>query len=61
MESLDAADPLQSARNDFLIPDGLIYLNGNSLGAMPKEVPARVAKITRPMESVSRGSQIVAT
>lgn len=35
-EALDERDPLASFRAEFLIPDGIIYLNGNSLGPMPK-------------------------
>ena len=31
----DAADPLRHLRNQFTIPDGVIYLDGNSLGVMP--------------------------
>ena len=33
---LDAADALAQFRNEFQLPDRVIYLNGNSLGAMPK-------------------------
>jgi kynureninase len=33
--SLDAADPLRGKRAAFRIPEGTIYLDGNSLGPMP--------------------------
>ncbi|HEU5267395.1 MAG TPA: hypothetical protein VFU35_11880, partial [Jatrophihabitans sp.] len=38
----DAADPLGYARARFVLPDGVIYLDGNSLGALPTGVPAAV-------------------
>ena len=40
---LDRADPLAHARERFILPDGVIYLDGNSLGARPKGVAERVA------------------
>lgn len=42
---LDAADPLAEYRERFAIPEGVIYLNGNSLGALPKRAPARLAEV----------------
>lgn len=43
--ALDAADPLAPLREQFHIPPGLIYLDGNSLGVMPKAAPARVQQV----------------
>jgi kynureninase len=43
--ALDRADPLAPLRDRFDIPDGTIYLDGNSLGALPRAVPARVAEV----------------
>jgi len=42
---LDAADPLAFARERFLLPDGTIYLDGNSLGALPKATQSRVDEL----------------
>jgi kynureninase len=44
-QALDAADPLAHLREQFIIPPGLIYLDGNSLGVMPKATPARVQQV----------------
>jgi kynureninase len=42
---LDAADPLRELRSRFTLPEGVIYLDGNSLGALPAATPARVAEL----------------
>jgi kynureninase len=41
----DAADPLAEYRARFTLPDGVIYLDGNSLGALPRSTPAAMAKV----------------
>jgi len=43
--ALDAADPLAPLRAQFSIPEGMIYLDGNSLGVMPKTAPPRVQQV----------------
>jgi kynureninase len=46
--ALDAADPLASLRDAFVVDDPeLIYLDGNSLGRLPKATVERLARVVR--------------
>ncbi|MGA5794536.1 kynureninase [Streptomyces cellulosae] len=46
-EKLDAGDELAAKRAEFVLdgPEGAVYLDGNSLGALPVAVPGRVADV----------------
>jgi kynureninase len=43
-EVLDLNDPLRSLRQQFELPQDVIYLDGNSLGVLPRATAARVAQ-----------------
>ena len=44
-KQLDAADPLAFARERFAMPGGVIYLDGNSLGALPAATSERLRDV----------------
>ena len=44
-ELLDAADPLRVLKKQFVLPPATIYLDGNSLGAMPLQAVERARQV----------------
>jgi len=45
LKRLDRDDPLAPFRDRFTLPPGVVYLDGNSLGPLPRATPGRVAKV----------------
>ncbi len=43
--ALDASDPLAPLRDRFYLPEGVIYLDGNSLGPLPRQTHGRLAQV----------------
>jgi kynureninase len=43
--SFDRQDPLAAVREQFAIPEGVIYLDGNSLGALPRQTVQRLNQV----------------
>ena len=46
-EGLDRACPLAPCRERFSLPEGLLYFNGNSLGALPASAAADIDRVVR--------------
>jgi kynureninase len=46
-QALDAADPLAAWRERFLLPEGVIYLDGNSLGPLPRATAGVLDEVVR--------------
>ncbi|HXP77807.1 MAG TPA: kynureninase [Stellaceae bacterium] len=44
-EDLDRRDPLARFRERFVLPEGVIYLDGNSLGPLLKSLPERIRQV----------------
>jgi kynureninase len=44
-QALDAQDPLAALRDQFALPPNKIYLDGNSLGVLPRATAQRVANV----------------
>ena len=45
INKLDANDKLSGKRELFSLPEGIIYLNGNSLGPLPYNVQHRLDEV----------------
>jgi kynureninase len=46
LEAMDRDDALRSMRDAFSLPDDVVYLDGNSLGALPRETPMRLQQVS---------------
>lgn len=57
LHPLDENDPLAAKRDAFRLPNGVIYLDGNSLGVLPAHVPERMQHVVEKQwgESLIRG------
>jgi len=44
LKALDASDPLKDFKDRFCLPDGLVYMNGNSLGPLSVDAKARMVQ-----------------
>ncbi len=44
-QQLDLKDPLRNKAQEFLLPDNTVYLDGNSLGPLPKQAKQRADEV----------------
>jgi len=44
-QTMDREDPLAPLRDRFAVDDGVVYLDGNSLGRLPRDTPRRVGEL----------------
>tara|TARA_R110000868_G_scaffold2321_2_gene17245 strand:- start:49273 stop:50502 length:1230 start_codon:yes stop_codon:yes gene_type:complete len=47
VRTMDAADPLAGFRDRFDLPTGVVYLDGNSLGALPKVTAPHLSDVVQ--------------
>ncbi len=47
LEAADRADALAAVRERFMLPPGVVYLDGNSLGPLPRATPERIVTVMR--------------
>jgi kynureninase len=55
VRALDAADPLRQLQDRFLLPEGIIYLDGNSLGVLP----AKTVEVQQDVVSNQWGQSLI--
>ena len=52
-EEKDKADSLGPKRHEFLIPENIVYLDGNSLGPLTKHANKRVEEATQKNQAMA--------